>query len=330
MNYNTGDDAYDGTDPVFKGGTVGPKKRISAAIDLVPHTNTNQITINLAGTVASPMTYEEDEEEVSISYYRSIEGGAVTICPGIWNETNYEAGDDPYDSGGSWDPTADKPCIVPPFKLEQCDRFFIKGLYFLPANDALVVGVLADNTSVVDLHYVRCEHFNAGVVAQGSTVEVFNSFMFQNVIGIAAVFGTVIISGENYIQDQLEFGVGGTIKSTVIIRAWEEMPFEKFVTKIRSTAPMNTYSALGAMVDSTIFIESDKFHMMPRANGRVLVLNELFDNNPNYTGVKLESRSCLVGMRNVAFFDKDLLDGKLTVPEENQFQGNAAEGTTFC
>ena len=325
VNADTGNDANTGTDP-----STDAVKNISRALELVADPLTEETTIHLAGACDAQLDYGDDgDTEVDLENINIQGEGELTIQPGIWVEADYESGDGPFANASpsqSWDPTDTKPCKVPHIRIENTKRISIKGVEIEGNGDNGVY--IGDNATQVEIHYCTISEGTYNVLAMGySSAQVCNSYLTTSMIGIAAMhFSSVVLQGENYIEDCIKYGLFATNNSKFSIFAWEEKPLIFYTTKIYTTLSRRDYAAIKAKVNSTVFIGEESELVTNESSVGVQILNEFEFNASKYFGVILESQSLIAGAERITFAGKDssgdqLNEGKDTVPDSYQFQG---------
>ncbi len=327
VDYDSGDDAWDGTTST-PGAPSGPKQHISAMIEALAEPIDDEVTINLAGTVATPETYLETSGKVNMNSLNFEMDATLTIQAETWNQSNYESDDDPYNEGGSWDPTADKPCIVPPFNVEDTKNLTFKGLDFRKSDDNEMVIVHVTEHSSATFYYCAFSQgeLNGLLVSFLSNAYANNCFFYHNKVGVVASYRSVLsLIGANYVADNLRIGIVATQSSTVVFQAWRDDSL-KYVTDIRTTIEILKYTAILIRMNSSIDIEDAWFVDDDIDIAHVRIVNETAYRSKQYFGVVVESQSIFSGAENTSFADATVNDGKDTIPTGQQIVAKTEEG----
>jgi hypothetical protein len=304
------------------------KKHLSAMIAALPDPVTDQSIIWMKGTVASPVTYGETGNVIYIAGLQFK--GAVAelvVQPEEWQEANYQAGGNPYvSSGGTFDPTATKPVIIPTVLVGRTGPVTLKGLK-ITSNQA--VGVHSYAGAITTLSYCAVTDIaGAGVSCDTSEVTVLNSYLYNNDYGaVVAHKGILQFQGENTVKDSEKCGVLAQVDSLLQFRAWLTLPSTRYLTKINTTSARNEYQAIKAVINSTVMI-CDQPNDDTIQIGQVKILDEHLMQSKDYYGVVLESASRVIGAGNIVFWDANINSGKDTVPPTNRLAAAAAEGIT--
>ena len=326
VDYDNGDDAWDGTTST-PGAPSGPKQHISAMIEALNDPIDDEVTINLAGTVAAPQTYLETEGKVELKSLNFLMNTSLTIQPEIWNETNYESDDDPYNEGGSWDPTAGKPCIVPPFMIENTKNLTFKGLDFRKSDDNDMMIVSVSNQSDVAFHYCAISQGKWGfVVSYLSNAYAYNCYFYHNDLGVSAAYRSILsLIGANYVTDNLRVGVTAFQSATIVFQAWRNDSL-KYITDIRTTTEILKYTAIHLRMNSSIDIEDAWFVDNDIDIAHVRIINETAFRSKQYFGIVVESQSIFSGAENTSFAEATVNDGNDTIPTGQQIVAKTEEG----
>ncbi len=302
------------------------KKHISAALGILSDPISSSTTIHLKGTVASPQEYvDSTDEQLVIQDLRTTDGATLTIEPEDWSDSNYEDDDDPFNEGGTWDPTCDKPCAIPPLIVSRCE-ITIKGVSIeLDSDTDIENGIYVADGGSVSLHYSTVEKFEegAGVSVVRANATVANSYLSENKYGVASAFHSdVMLWGTNYIDNSEKVGVLALSQSGVHFNAWFGNLADCHTSLIRTSAPRKNYAGIRAIGQSNITIEENILTTVGML-GHVKILNEHLYNSPEHYGVELDSASLLLGMSRISFRDSTIRDGlEDTIPAERQIVGS--------
>ncbi len=244
------------------------------------------------------------------------------------NQDKYEDDDDPYNEGGNWDPTADKPCVVPPFDIANTRNLTINGLDFRKSDDYKECVVHVTDGSFVDFHYCA---FSQGTLVgleaiNLSRASAYNCYFYHNKLGVCAAYRSILnLIGENYVKDNLTCGITAFQSSTIVIKAWH-VDAQKYITDIRTTQEVLKYSAIRLTMNSSIDVEDAWFEDDDINIAHVRIINETSFESPQYFGVVVESQSIFSGAENTSFADSSIRDGKVTIPSERQIVVQGTEG----
>jgi hypothetical protein len=255
-------------------------------------------------------------------------GGELVFEPDGWDNDKYEDGEDSPITGAAdgFDPTETKPCIVPPIRLDYSKNIEFKGIKIANDIDGLdTAGIAGQAMAFADFHYCTIEGFQAGVYTAGrSMLAFFNCYFLENNIAISAGDGSVIaLLGINHIRDSLKFAIVAFNGANITLRWWEDNPNTHYLTKIYNTESRNTYTAIHAMGNSTIYIGRPMITDTFQAPMNVEILNEVNFYAQNYFGIRLDSGSAVCGTQYISFAGKDhngnlLNEGKDTIPAGQQ------------
>lgn len=273
VNPTTGNDAWDGTSPTFVSGTTGPKKHVSAMIAALMYSITDEVIINLAGTLASPEIFLEPTGMLSLAGLRfQGDGASLTIRPLIWNQPNYEGGGDPYGGSGAWNPAdGNKPCVLPRVEISGTNQpinitgVTIAGLYTQTA------GIKVDFGAELWLNYCAVGTFVNGAHVVGGVLGLVNCAFTRNWTGVLAENNAqVFCFGDNYIHNSL-------LEYTVIIDSVEQR-YSQVVRKRKNAvsitltqgdghASCSSYrSTVYVPVDDSIISSRRRLHKETRGN----------------------------------------------------------------
>ncbi len=324
VDSNKADDGGDG----LAWGTA--KKHISAALALCSDPITDNVTIHLKGTPTSPQNYidatDQKIELIGLNF-NAGEDVSLTFQVENWNDSYYEDNQDPYNDGGSWDPTATKPCVVPPFKLERTQNVIFNGLDFRCSDDEEDIIAQLTLYSSAAFHYCAFSQGTLGLLVNYfSNAEVNNCYAYDNDMGVASIYRSqVSFAGENYLKDNMRVGVGAMQSSTVVFKVWRT-DTRKYITDIRTTKEILKYSAIRLTTNSSVDIEDSMFVDDDIDIAHVRIINETSFESVQYFGVVVESQSIFSGAENTSFSDANIRDGKVTIPSDRQIVVNGDEG----
>lgn len=306
------------------------KKHVSAAIGLLSFPVTDDTTIHLKEGTTNDYEETSNGDKLEITGCKCAGSGSVTIQTENWNESNYDSENSPV-GGASFNPKEDKPVTLP-FKIEISDSNSItfKGILFEQSDSSSIENGIEIHTHSynVNIHYCSIEMFFVGVhVYGGAEANIFNSYLLENNVGATAMYDSnVTFNGDNYIQDSVRFGVGVYQDSTVSFNPWDDYLFEVFTTRISTTSPRKSYSAIIAASNARVFVRDDQFNPINPAIGLVKIIDELAERklkSEDYFGAKLANRSLLIGSSNIRFAEESTNDGQDTVPSSRQFFGKS-------
>ncbi len=133
----------------------------------------------------------------------------------------------------------------------------------------------------------------------------------------------IALLGITHIRDSLKSAILAFNGANIILRWWEGNPNTHYLAKIYNTESRNTYTAIRAMGNSTIYIGRPMITDAFQAPMNVEILNEVNFYAQNYYGISLESGSVLCGTQYISFAGKDstgnlLNEGQDTVPSQQQ------------
>ena len=298
------------------------KKHVSAAVGLLSDPISDDVTIHMKGTQASPQSYIDiTDQEIELEDLNFAAGGgaSLTFQAENWNQSNYEDDEDPYDAAGNWDPKGTKPCTLPPFKLTRTKNVTFKGVGFEKSDDEHECAVLLAEGSGADFHYCAASDCTIGILSHDhSHAWVYNCHLFENRIGAGANNQSLLnIVGENYFVDNLRIGIMCRQSSTVLVQAWGDDPM-KFVTDLRTTTELLKYTAVKIEMNSSFDIQDAHLDDDDVDVAHVRVINETAYRSKLYHGVMVGSKSLFTGAENISFADPAVNQGKETVPSDLQ------------
>jgi hypothetical protein len=325
-----------------------PFEHISKALLISAATYYETLTINLAGTLASPNAYAEPIGATLRLAQSILKGRRVVIQPTYWDEAKYARGDDPFGASGGWNPAGSKPCSVWNLSINNANGLCLRGLAIqttaLPENAYIPeeigtllelfggmipgVGVGLSDGSGFRAEYCSITGGNYGITADGgSRADLVNCAILEAVeAGIVLENGsTAILTGDNRFRDCGAVGIEATRRSSVWIRGEDSFPFRN-TTRIATTGLRREYAAIRLASDSVLGTRSDAAREKADT-GFLRIVNERDVISPRYHGVELESRSCLLGARDVSFCDPAISDGQPTVPPGQQIVQPEGHGT---
>jgi hypothetical protein len=288
------------------------KKHISAALATLTYPLTDETTIYLKGTTASPKTYEEDANDSTLDLTNILLSGADAVLifqAEEWNPTYYAAGTNPFTGSGALDPTAAKPVVLAMKVVhENAAHVEWRAVEFTTGDISMAAEVGAGCQALFS--FCRASASGAGfIVNYGGRMIVENCYATTCGVGVAAANGAWLnLTGDNHLIDNIAFGVGLRHHAQLVVTAWEtNTAFNTLTVKI--TKPRRKYAALAAAVGSTIYISGDTDDFLFPGSVMVKLLNAGDSNGPDCVAVKLESKSMLVGAGLITFRDSTIKNG---------------------
>jgi len=330
-----GNDSNDGLSKTDQGGGVGPKEHLSAVLDLITNLIESEIVINVAHDNGSgPNVYTETEDVLELRGIRCEgEDARLIIQATDWDNDKYEGGEDNPIGAGDWDPTTDHNMAIQyGLEITEAETFNLelRGLC-LYGDDSVEKGGLKieGSTGVIKTKYCEFAGLQGGIQLLGhNNLSIENCYFLKNGIGIIAMLNsTVLLYGDNYIEDPVLMGAYALINSNLVIVPWDEQPFDKFTLEVRTTKPRKKeFAALKAAINSTITIQDDSWHPSLSTVSAVKVINDCRFLNPEYYGVVLESKSLLTGAANMGFATLNMKGDQIEMPEANRIMAESEFG----
>ena len=321
VDADSGSDANGGT------GWGDAKQHISAAIDdLITDVITDTVTIHLKSSTTN--SYTDDVEIRGITCIGS--DARLVIQPENWDETKYgDASGDPLGGAGDFDPKT-TPTVELELKLTVTDSTGIelRGLCFL--GEDVDAGIEVAGQTSLTIKYSRIEGQKAGLLSRmGPVVMVENCYFLDNITAVSAFYKSqVILSGSNYIEDAVYWGLGAMVDSTVVVVAWPDHQFEYYTTEIKTTTPRTRqYSGMKAVAGSTICVQDETLHPMMPLVAHVHIRNDHHVLKTDYYGVQLDSGSLLTGGDGITFTTLDAKGDAVDMPEVNRVVVSPNGGT---
>ena len=315
----SGDDTHPGTE-------VSPKKTIQGAVDLITGVINDVTTIHLKDDTTHYV------DSVMIRGIRCIGKNArFVIQTEIWNDVKYEgAQDDPYGTQADFDIKSEKPVVISAdMEIEDSTGVELCGLGYNGTTDDAQLKI--NGQSKVQAKYCRFEGMDASVLSMGGAITVLeNSYFLDNVVSIILMaMSGLMLSGNNFIENATHRGIVAMIDSTLWITPWGLHPLQYYITEIKTTRPrVSKYAGIHLGIGSTLFVQSNSMDIIPLpVIGRVAIHHDMADFNSEYYGVIMESKSLLVGMKNMIFTMLNTKSETIQMPESQTIVEKENEGT---
>ena len=332
-------------------GTVNTNafKTISKAFSTIASDSTDDVTINLAGTLASPMTYTETTSGNAPTFLdlSSYEGkGSLTIMPASFVQSLFMGGTyDPCDPTPlsptlAFNPAGTKPCIIPSVKMGS-------GIQLVGVNVKAAAtpvakwGVLYQQAQGM-LYHCRIEGHEIGLQGQmGCATLVMSSCFVANGIGASLQLGAIMaLLGQNLFLDNVQGGIRARTGAAIAVGpAFDLGVFSNGLTQnptiaalslnpteIRTTAPRDAYTAIelnlaAALVLSTggLDLSSLSSNLPSEIDGYLKIINASGYDSGSYVGVSMDTLSFVLGGDNIIFYENGINGGNPTIPEARQF-----------
>ena len=322
-------DADSGSDGNGGTGWGDAKEHISAALELITGTITDETIIHLKkGTTAA---YSGDCDIQGVTCLG--DDSKLIIQPEDWDQTKYEdASGDPLGGAGDFDPKTD-PTVILELKITVTNSTDVelRGLGFLGEDDN--AGVEAHGKSEVTANYCRFEGVNAQLLTRlGAEAMASNCYFLDNMFAVTAAYKSmVMLAGDNYIEDAVYWGVGAIVDSTVVIIAWPEHQFEYYTTEIKTTTPRTRqYAGMKAVAGSTICVQDETLHPMMPLVSHVHIRNDQHVLKSDYFGVQIDSGSLLSGADGITFTTLNAKGDATDMPEANRIVAATSRGAVVA